>query len=104
MTKMIEILEIVSEGYGEYYAASMKVVSVDEFIEYKKLYEEEVDGVKMYGDNGWYCDPLSDGWYSYGYDGEEYEGMFKVVVSEEEKNKFLNMNNEELDIFVDSMA
>lgn len=95
MTKMIEILHIVSEGYNEYYVTLAKVESVDEFIEMKKNDELEEEGM-------WFVNELKDGWFSYGYEGSEYEGLFKVVVSEEEKNKFLNMNSDELYDFVDS--
>ncbi len=101
MTKTMEILEIISEGYNSYYADITRVISVDDFIEMKKLYEEEVNGVKMYGDNGWFVTELKDGWFSYGYEGEEYWGMFKVVVSEEEKDRVLNMGGDELEDFVE---
>jgi hypothetical protein len=94
MTKMMEIMDVISEGYGEYYVEVTKVESVEEFIKTKKD--------ELFGEGEWFLSELKDGWFSYGYEGSEYEGMFKVVVSEEEKNKFMNMNGDELFDFVDS--
>ena len=95
MTKMMEIMDVISEGYGDFYVEVTESVSVEEFIKTKKNDELEEGGE-------WFMCELEDGWFSYGYEGSEYEGLFKVVVSEEEKNKFMNMDNEELFDFVDS--
>jgi hypothetical protein len=95
MTKMIEIIDVISEGYNEYYVeVTNKVESVEEFIKSKKNDEVE-EGM-------WFVSELEDGWFCYGFEGSEYEGLFKVVVSEEEKNKLMNMNSDELGDFVDS--
>jgi len=91
----MEIIDVISEGYGDFYVEVVECVSVEEFIKSRKNEELEEGGE-------WVMSELEDGWFSYGYESSEYEGLFKVVVSEEEKNKFLNMNNEELFEFVDS--
>lgn len=96
MTKKIEIVEIVDEGNFDYLVEYNKCGSVEEFIESKKLTDE--DGFS-FSEEDWFC-VEKNGWMVYGYTNSEYWGMCKVV-EEGDKKMFKNMDGDDLVEFVD---
>lgn len=94
MTKTMEIVEIISEGYNAYYVEVTKVESVELFLDMRNELNEEEEG-------GWFCREEKDGWFSYGYEGSEYWGLFKADMTESEKDRVMNMDGDELEDFAD---
>lgn len=94
MTKMVEIIEIIDEGMGEFCVEYGVSESVETYINSKRLSEEDEEF-----EGNWYC-VEKNGWVVFGYEGSEFWGMCKIV-EEGDKEKFEGMDNDEIFEFVE---